>query len=440
MKLIALLDCNNFFASCERLVNPALEGRPVVVLSNNDGCIIARSNEVKALGIKMGVPLFKVKHILEQHRVAICSANFSLYTELSNKVMSALAEIVEELEVYSIDEAFFSFGQSSNKTSENSQVSLAQQAEYVQAYIEKAIGIPVSIGIASTKTLAKLANKIAKDKKLGIFHLESEIDAYLRDTPVADIWGIGWGSQNLFKKHGIYTAYDLKSTKDLWIKQHMNVNGMRTVLELRSIPCFPLDSQRMNEPSRSIISSKSFGTKVKTKEEVKEAVANFISTATRRLRTQKLIATVLHVHLIVCDGPSYRGRSLYASIHLDRPSAETPDFIHAANELIDEIFIPGLAYRKAGVMLTGLKTADTLQLNLFKIEDPAETKQKNISDLVDKINNKLGSNSIFWAAMGTPHQKQAWQSKREWSNTSTMLKSLSNEQVKRNSKTRFCPS
>ncbi len=420
MKLIALLDCNNFFASCERLANPALKERPVVVLSNNDGCIIARSNEVKALGVSMGVPLFQVQEILERNRVAICSANFSLYSEISTKVMSALAETVEELEIYSIDEAFFSFGESTKVSS----TALYEQARYVQTYIEQTIGIPVSIGIATTKTLAKLANKTAKDRKIGVFSLHSdkpdseqakaELDLYLQNIPAADIWGIGRGSQRLLEKHGIYTAYDLKYTKDLWVKQHMNINGLRTVLELRSIPCFPLDSQRSSEPSQSIISSRSFGEKVKTSEELKEAVANFIYTATRRLRAQNLVATELHVNLQVHDESSFRGRHLTGAVKLDKASAETPEFIEAASDIINEIYIPGLLYRKAGVMLTGLKAANTSQLSLFSTEPETPTKQNNISTVVDKINKKLGSNTLFWAAMGNPAQKQSWQSKREW--------------------------
>lgn len=445
MKLIALIDCNNFFASCERLMNPALKERPVVVLSSNDGCIIARSNEVKAMGVAMGVPLFQVKEILEKNKAVICSANFSLYSEISSRVMSALAEIVEELEVYSIDEAFFSFGDSTKVSSK----ALYEQAQYVQTYIEKNIGIPVSIGIATTKTLAKLANKSAKDRKLGIFSLHSdnpdleqtttELDLYLKTIPVADVWGIGKASQRLLEKNCIYSAYDLKCANDMWIKQHMNINGMRTVLELRSRSCFPLDSERHNEPSQSIINSRSFGEKIKTLEEVKEAVANFVSTATRRLRAQNLIASELQVYLQIHDGFGSRGRQLDASIQLESPSAETPKFIEAANEIIDEIFIPGLLYRKAGVMLTGLKAANTLQLNLFHSEPESHVEQSDISKIVDKINKKLGANSVFWAAMGNPSQKQAWQAKREWTDNSISPKKSSKNQVPLSNKTRFYP-
>ncbi len=442
------------------MINPALKTRPVVVLSNNDGCIIARSNEAKALGIGMGVPVFKVKHIIDKHGIVMCSANHHLYQEVSDKVMSALAAVVEELEIYSIDEAFFSLG----KQKPGARISLEEQIEFVRKTIEEQTDIPVSIGIARTKTLAKLANQIAKDKGVGTYNLVGDladteltnafIDAHLADIPANQIWGVGRSSQQLLQKHGVYTALDLKYVNDTWIKQNFNVNGMRTILELRSIPCFLLDPERNEEPNRSILSSRSFGAKVFSIEEVKEAVANFVHIAARKLRAQKLVTKQIYIHLRVDNGEHFRGSVLEGGLKLSSPSSETPELILAAHKIVDEIFVPGLTYRKAGVMLCDLRMADDMQLNLFpsdnrplskplvsirgrlkKDSDRAErtcremedlgfrrksidgvSKSKPISAVVDQLNQKLGINTIFWAAMGNPHKTRTWKARQEHKN------------------------
>ena len=232
--MIALVDCNNFYVSCERVFNPMIRNKPAVVLSNNDGCVIARSNEVKALGIQMGAPAFKHRHVFEKYGVQIFSTNFALYGDFSSRVMSILSESVPQIEIYSIDEAFMDYGRLPDPV---------KYAQNVRCRVEQWTGIPMSIGIAETKTLAKVANGIAKkERRLGVFHLYCpyDIQSYLKILPVSKLWGVGRRYAHTLELYGIQTAHELTRCSDSWIQKHMSIMGLKTVNELRGIPCFEL--------------------------------------------------------------------------------------------------------------------------------------------------------------------------------------------------------
>lgn len=431
MKIFALLDCNNFFVSCERVFQPQLRNRPTVVLSNNDGCIIARSNEAKALGIKMGEPVFKCQYLLEKHRVQMRSANFALYGDLSQRVMSELSRLMGDLEVYSIDEAFMILGDTNSLSPEQAHL----KAINLQAQIERSIGLPVSIGIGTSKTLAKLANKIAKDRKQGVFSLYFDLDdqdlvnaqqdSFLCEMKVGDIWGIGWGYQKFLRAHSIYTALDLKYANQAWIKQHMGVMGLRTALELKGKECIAFNgTDTESKDSRSVISSRSFGTTVKSLDVLKEALANFVANAAHKLRQKNLAAKNICVYLRrnASDDNDWWGSKDSASMHLSVATSYTPDLIKAAHELAEEIYQSGSSYKKAGVVLYGLIPANEIQLNLYTQKDGNLDSQNRCADLVDGLNSYLGKGTLFWAAMGanlnSPNEKSEkrefdiWQSRQ----------------------------
>ncbi len=388
-KLFALVDCNNFYASCERLFRPDLEGKPIVVLSNNDGCVIARSNEAKALGIPMGAPLFKVRALLDRHRVEVFSSNFALYGDLSYRVMELLRQNEYHVEVYSIDEAFLSLPVAGGWDRLGYLLGL-------RAQILKEVGIPVSIGVARTKTLAKVANRIAKKNPhyRGVFDLEAaegQLDSILAGVEVADIWGIGRRSTEKLNLRGIVTALDLKQADEKLVRKLLTVTGARTRLELHGIPCIPLE---LSPPSpKSMVTSRSFGRPVADFEQLREAVISYTSMVAEKLRRQGLEADCLH--LFITTGPFARDSSYSASqtVTLPQPTASTAQLIAAALRVLKAIYRQGPRYRKAGVMLTGLIKPGYRPVDLFAPPQPARDDRKLMAAL-DTINGKWGRQTI----------------------------------------------
>ncbi|MBV5339170.1 MAG: Y-family DNA polymerase [Deltaproteobacteria bacterium] len=399
-KVFALVDCNNFYASCERLFRPELNGKPVVVLSNNDGCIVARSNEAKALGIPMGAPLFKFKDLIARHKAHVFSSNYALYGDLSHRVMDVLRQMEPEVEVYSIDEAFISLP----VTKVWDRVKYAAE---MRERVRKHVGIPVSIGIATTKTLAKIANRVAKKHAQfkGVFDLvdTSQIDQVLEKIEVNDVWGIGRRSTEKLNSRGILTALDLKRADSTWIRKQLTVVGARTVMELNGISCISLE----NAPAcpKSIMTSRSFGHPVTDIEDLREAVITFVSIAAAKLRKQAVEAAALN--LFISTGP-FDEQSQYSNnqtMTLHQPTSSTPELISAALLGLKSLYRPGYRYRKAGVMLTGIvQQGYSRQLDLFSSAQQEVKEDKELMTALDRINSKWGRSTIQYG-MTTAEEK-----------------------------------
>ncbi|MBN1902493.1 Y-family DNA polymerase, partial [Candidatus Sumerlaeota bacterium] len=365
-KIFALVDCNNFYASCERVFNPRFEGKPVVVLSNNDGCVIARSEEAKAIGVKMGQPAFQSEGLFKKHGVLVFSSNYSLYGDMSDRVMETLEQFTSDIEVYSIDEAFLALPYDASEE-------ITNHARDIRQTVKKWTGIPVSIGIGSTKTLAKIASKIGKKNPSlkGVFNIaeHERMDEILGKFPVGDIWGVGPRYEAFLKKHGINTALQLKNSSDAWVKKHMSVMGLRTVMELRGVPCFSLEE--MPVPKKGIMSSRSFGRPVESLDELKEALASYTACAAEKLRSQNSAASILHVFLMTNrfkkNEPQYYSSSTTV---LPIPSSYTPEMIRFAQEQLEKIYKSGYRYKKIGVFLAEIVSQDRIQLNLLSLDYP----------------------------------------------------------------------
>jgi len=401
-RIFALVDCNNFFASCERLFRPDLWGKPVVVLSNNDGNIVARSNEAKDLGIAMGEPYFKAEPLLRKHGVAVFSSNYTLYGDISHRVMNVLQQLEPDVEVYSIDEMFISIPK-------GKYLNLTEYGRRLRTTILKWTGMPVSIGFAPTKTLAKIANRIAKKNPdcNGVFDLTSfeDTDQLLSGIQVRDIWGIGRQYSKKLNGQGIYTALSLKHANDEWVRKHMTITGLRTVWELRGISCLPLED--VTPPKKGIITSKSFSHDVTSIEELSEAVASYISRAAEKLRSQHSIAQSLLVFLTTNrfkpEKPQYSN-----SYHmmLKEPTASTPTLIRYSLRGLDRIYRSGYEYKKTGVMLLDIVPDAYRQGNLFN----KSRCDKGLMSALDSINAKWGRGAVQYAAAGL---KKTWMFKRD---------------------------
>jgi DNA polymerase V len=403
MALFALVDCNNFYASCERVFDPKLEGKPVVVLSNNDGIVVARSNEAKALGIGMGVPEFQIRRLIRAHDVQVFSSNYTLYGDMSQRVMDTLAQFTPDLEIYSIDEAFLSLP---GFTSRN----LTEYGREVCTTVRQWTGIPVSVGIAETKTLAKVAARVAKRSKdvAGVFDLTAcqDRDALLAETAVEDIWGIGPNWARLLKQHGIATALALRDADVHWARKAMGVVGERLVRELRGVSCLPLED--CPPPKQSITVSRSFGRPVTTLAEMKEAVAFYTGRAAEKLREERLAVTVLTVFLTTNtfkDEPHY---SNAVTIKLPVVTDSTSDLLRYALPGIERLFRDGYHYKKAGVMLTALVPASQVQGDLFDCQDRARSGQ--LMRALDRLNDHMGAGTLRYAAEGLT---QRWKARFE---------------------------
>jgi DNA polymerase V len=396
--LFALIDCNNFYVSCERLFQPALLGKPVVVLSNNDGCVIARSDEAKALGIPMGLPAFKLADLVKEHPIEVYSSNYTLYGDVSARVMTTLTQWTPDVEVYSIDEAFL-------QCSPLPPDALTMYGQSIRATIQQWTGIPVSIGIGPTKTLAKLANRRAKrsPEAQGVVALTSsaQIEATLTQTPIEDIWGIGPGYSRRLKNHEIRTALQLRDVDDRWVRQEFGIVGLRLVWELRGISCLPLE--RCPPPKQSLMVSRSFGRPITTLIEMREAVATYTTRAAEKLRRNYVAAGVLTVFLMTSrftDEPQYSN-----SITLPLPVAtqDTAELIQYAFQGIEQLFREGYRYQKAGVILTALVPVSQVQAHLFDGLD--RERSKRLMAAIDTINKEWGSSTIRYAAVGL---RPAW--------------------------------
>ena len=320
-KKIGLVDCNSFYVSCERLFNPKIRKKPVVVLSNNDGCIISRSNEAKALGIKMGEPYFKAKDIIVKNKVEVFSSNYSLYGDLSRRVMRTLKRFNTEIEVYSIDEAFINL--SNFPDSEVEKV-----GRDIRETVLQWTGIPTSIGIAKTKTLSKVANHIAKKKQSGVVSLigVENLDPILEKVEINDVWGVGRQLTKFYQKNGIYNAKQLKNKSNTWIKKCSNVLSSRTAMELRGIPCINLETNQTKR--KSCVVSRSFGKRIEKFQELKEAVANYCLNASEKIRSESLVAKAITV--FVRTSPFQRDYGYYSN-------AKTIDFPIATNNSIETV-------------------------------------------------------------------------------------------------------
>ena len=402
-KKIALVDCNSFYVSCERLFNPKIRKKPVVVLSNNDGCIISRSNEAKALGIKMGEPYFKAKEIILKNNIQVFSSNYSLYGDLSRRVMRTLKRFNVDIEIYSIDEAFLDMTNFSDKEVE-------EVGKEIRSTILQWTGIPTSIGIAQTKTLSKIANHIAKKKKTGVTSLIGleNIDPILEKVEINDVWGVGRQLTKFYNKNGIYNAKQLKNKSNTWIKKNSNVLGSRTAMELRGVPC--IDLEKTPSKRKSCVVSRSFGKRVEKLQEMKEAVANYSLNASEKIRSESLNAK--SITIFIRTSPFQSRFGYYSnSKTIDFPIAtdNSIEIVKAAIEGLESIFKNGYRYQKAGIMLTGLSNLNEGE-NLFSSEK--DKKIGNLMRSIDKTNYRYGRSTLSLASAGI---QKRWNMKREYS-------------------------
>tara|TARA_Y100000590_G_scaffold423906_1_gene530222 strand:- start:1240 stop:2520 length:1281 start_codon:yes stop_codon:yes gene_type:complete len=402
-KKIALIDCNSFYVSCERLFNPKIRKKPVVVLSNNDGCIISRSNEAKTLGVKMGEPYFKAKDIIIKNKVNVFSSNYSLYGDLSRRVMRTLKRFNSDIEVYSIDEAFLDLSNFSDSEVED-------VGREIRETVLKWTGIPTSIGIAKTKTLSKVANHIAKKKKSGVTNLVGieNLDPILEKVEINDVWGIGKQLTKFYQKNGIYNAKQLKNKSNTWIKKYSNVLSSRTAMELRGISC--IDLETTSSKRKSCVVSRSFGKRVEKFQELREAIANYCLNASEKIRSESLTAKAITV--FVRTSPFQKNFGYYSNSRtVDFPIAtnNSIETVKAAMSILDSIFKNGYRYQKAGVMLTGLSNADEKK-NLFSSEK--DDKINSLMKSIDNTNYRYGRSTLSIASAGV---QKRWNMKRQYS-------------------------
>lgn len=388
---IALVDCNNFYVSCERVFQLQLRRRPVVVLSNNDGCVIARSDEAKALGIKMGTPLFKTQHLVEAYDVAVYSSNYSLYGDMSQRVMETLEEFTPEVEVYSIDEAFMNIATRRDQ-------SLHEHAMEIKERVRKWTGIPVSIGISQTKTLAKIASRIIKKapESQGVLDLTdaSAQTQVLEQTSVADVWGVGPSYAKMLKAAGITTARKLRDADRRWIRQRMTVVRARIVEELRGVSCLPLE--QCPAQKKSITCSRSFGILVETVDEMREAVALYMTRAAERLRQAKLAARVITVFINTNRFSPEPQHSDIRTFKLAYPSDVTDELLEWALRGVEQIFLSGYRYKKAGVILNSLVPSEQLSVRMFG--NSSYERSRNLMKAIDGINLLHGQDTVRFGA------------------------------------------
>ncbi len=401
-KKIALIDCNSFYVSCERLFNPKIRKKPVVVLSNNDGCIVSRSNEAKALGIKMGEPYFKAKDIIVKNNVHVFSSNYSLYGDLSRRVMRTLKRFNSDIEVYSIDEAFIDLSNFPDNEVEN-------VAQEIRATVLQWTGIPTSIGIAKTKTLSKVANHIAKKKQSGITNFigVENIDPLLEKVDINDVWGVGKQLTKFYHKNGIYNAKQLKNKSNTWIKKSSNVLGSRTAMELRGISC--IDIEKTKSKRKSCVVSRSFGQRVEKYQELKEAVAGYCLNASEKIRSESLIAKSITVFIRTSPFQSRFGYySNSKTIDFPIGTSDSIEIVKTALTILESIFKNGYRYQKAGVLLSGLSES-TNNKNLFSSKK--DEKINCLMKSIDNTNYRYGRSTLSLASAGV---RKKWSSKRQY--------------------------
>ncbi len=409
----AIIDCNSFYCSCERLFLPHLDNKPVVVLSNNDGCIVSRTDEAKKLGVEMAGPYFKAKPLIEKYGVATFSSNYNLYGDLSWRVMETLRIMLgkENVEVYSVDEAFLELDKFSQKD-------LQQVAMNIRETVELWTGIKVSVGVAPTKVLSKVANHLAKKNKIAtqcvvVLDTKEKITKALQDTPIGEVWGVGRQyAQKLIEMNAVYTAYDLTKKTEEWAYKNLGgIVGTRLIKELKGEPASVIKKEL--KVKKMIATTRMFGTPVKTITEIKEAVATYITRAAEKLRRQESAASIINVFVVpkeqVSNNTHFRhGPSVSSYVILPVATSATNELIKPAVLLVDRLFEPGRIYKKAGVMLSGIVPDESIQGNLFM----SETKncERRLMDMIDNINFSQRDDILKFARSGT---KRNWKMRQE---------------------------
>ena len=398
--MIALVDCNNFYASCERVFNPKIENKPVIVLSNNDGCVIARSNEAKVLGIKMGEPAFKLKNLIEKYNINVFSTNFALYGDLSKRVMNIMSTEVEKMEIYSIDEAFLDFSDYASK----------KRGLAIREKVKKWTGIPVSVGIAPTKVLAKVAGHIAKKHtKSGIFIFDDEdlIRRALNFFKVEDLWGIGSNTAKKLKSVGIHTALQFRQCDSSWVKRNLSVNGVRLQKELFGEVCYPIETKIKRR--KSICTARSFGSEINKLSKLKEVIGSHANTCATKLRKEKSCCTTVGVFLSTNPfKPQAKQYNPYTVTQLHVPTNDSMEIVKVAIKALESIYRGDCIYKKAGVVVSGTAPQEQTQLSLFDSLDRG--KRENINIAVDKVNSLMGKNKVHLAVQGNGRK---WKIKQE---------------------------
>lgn len=388
--MYGLIDCNNFFVSCERVFDPSLNNRPVVVLSNNDGCVIARSNEAKALGIKMAQPFFQVRELVKKHNIAVHSTNFTLYGDMSGRVMSILTQLIPEIEIYSIDEAFLQLSGINN---------LESYCRQIVDTTTKSTGIPVSLGVAPSKTLGKIANHFAKKYKgynqVCIIDSEEKRIKALQLTSIDDVWGIGYRFNKMLAYDGIKTAYDFTQKSRSWVRRKMSVIGERTWMELQGNPC--IGSDDLSVDKQQICTSRSFGQPITTYNRLLESVATLAALCVDKLRKQKSLTKAIYVFVQTSrfkDDVYKPSKILPLSFY----TADTAEIITHCHKALDNIYIDQLEYKRAGVVLMDIIPDNIIQPDLF---DPIDRKkQRLLAFAIDEIAKKNGRETIKIALQG----------------------------------------
>ena len=403
-KSFALVDCNNFYVSCERVFDPSLINKPVVVLSNNDGCIISRSNEAKLLNIPMGAPLHLYKNIINSNKVKVYSSNYPLYGDMSNRVMTSLMELGSELEIYSIDEAFLKINEQDHSDIE---YDILQMRKNILTWT----GIPVSIGLGPTKTLAKIANSIAKKSQSGVFNLDTEDKQIriLKNINVEEIWGISrrWGSK--LRMIGIGTALELRNVSANRIRQYLGVVVQRIVYELRGISCLDLDKIL---PKKNIMCSRSFGNPVNSKATIKDFITEYSIRAAEKARQQNSRAQGIYIFLRTNRFKKEKQYNSGIMFGLNFPCCDTSVIIKLALKAIDQIYQPGYSYHKAGIMMLDLIPSDIHQKDLFQNTNYSLSDER--MKVIDFLNKKFGSGIIA-------HGKVRSKDKNKWKSRSFYL-------------------
>jgi len=406
-RVFVLIDCENFYASCERVFDPSLRNRPVAVLSNNDGCIIARSEEVKQAGVPMGAPVFKWKEKLNEMGAAVLSSNYTLYGDMSRRVHSIIEEDALELERYSIDEAFLTLPSLPIED-------LRKWAGRVRRKVRQHVGVPIRVGIGPTKTLAKVADENAKARKRAgwgkgtyVCPPEPRREELLKRVPVGDIWGIGSAYEETLREKGVTTAAGFRSLSAPWIRSEMTVVGLRTAWELRGRSC--LDLELVRPDRKTLVRSRSFGQRVETKADLREALAKHAQRAAEKLREEGLVAKGIKVFISTkrFGEPPYYSNGVAAS--LGAHTARAAPFLRASRRLLEPIYRDGYGYKKAGVCLYDIHPSRPHQESLFgrKREEDEE-----LMEAVDRINQTHGKETIGLAAAGLPGER-SWTMKRQ---------------------------
>jgi DNA polymerase V len=392
---IALLDCNNFYASCERVFDASIKQKPLVVLSNNDGCVVARSEEAKQIGVTMGSPLFKVQSLLDEHDAEIFSSNYALYGDMSSRVMNLLQNFTPEVEIYSIDEAFLNL--------EPRKKSLETLAHSIREKMYKWTGIPVSIGIAETKVLAKIANKLAKKAELkeqGVLNLyrSPKTENILKETDIEEVWGIGYRSSLKLKTNNIFNAWQLRETDNRFVRRLLTVVGARIALELRGIKCLPFE--QFSAKKHSITCSRSFGQTVTDYNQIKEAVLYYLTRGCEKMRRNNLAAHAVTV-FIGTDRfrpipEPYSNSATYTSTYRADSNQEIQEW---TIKTLEKIYKKGFEYRKAGIILSGLVPNENLTKRMF--DDEQFQQRHKLMKAIDEINQKFGKDTVRFGSVKT---------------------------------------